>query len=58
MNELELYLLGEVFNGHHQVVHDGIPMSSSLILMMMGAEAWWRRVEQGLPRNCGCLEGA
>jgi len=26
--------------------------------MMMVAEAWWRRVEEGLPRKCGCLEGA
>jgi len=40
------------------MLSDGIPMSSSLILMMMGVEAWWRRVEQGLPRKCGCLEGA
>jgi len=26
--------------------------------MMMGAEAWWRRVEQSLPRKFGCFEGA
>jgi len=40
------------------IPNDGIPMSSSWILMMMGAESWWRRVEQSLPRKCGCFEGA